>query len=149
MGKLETSFPQQKCFWICWETFFASRVANFVSATNFSEVGKQGNIDRKHSVSATIFPSLPKALLWVYFHTGQPEKHAWTRGEGESANWATRSGGFKTSSMWYLMTESSSLDISVISGVNLSSISSYCLVCTLASTGSILYSGSMPAFDWI
>ena len=42
---------------------FASWEANFVSATMFHEVGKQGNIDRKHNVSATMFPSLPWALI--------------------------------------------------------------------------------------
>ena len=41
---------------------FASWEANFVSATMFPEVGKQGNIDRKHNVSATLFSSLPRAL---------------------------------------------------------------------------------------
>ena len=35
---------------------FASWEANFLSATMFPEVGKQGNIDRKHNVSETIFP---------------------------------------------------------------------------------------------
>ena len=43
---------------------------NFVSATMFHEVGKQGNIDRKHNLSATMFPTLPRALgssfkLWL------------------------------------------------------------------------------------
>ena len=40
----------------CWE-------ANFVSATMFPEVGKQGKIDRRHNVSATMFPSLLRALI--------------------------------------------------------------------------------------
>ena len=48
---------------------FASWEANFVSATMFAEVGKQVNIDRKHNVFATMFPSLPWALLFVYFFT--------------------------------------------------------------------------------
>ena len=43
------------------ETIFASWGANFVSAAMFPEVGKWGNIDRKHNVSATMFPSLPSA----------------------------------------------------------------------------------------
>ena len=30
---------------------------------NFLEVGKQGNIDRKDNVSATMFPSLPSTLI--------------------------------------------------------------------------------------
>ena len=35
-----------------------------VSTTMFPEVhGKQGNIDRKHNVSATMFPSLPRTLV--------------------------------------------------------------------------------------
>ena len=33
-----------------------------VSATMFPEVGKQGNIDKKHNVSAKMFPSLARAL---------------------------------------------------------------------------------------
>ena len=41
---------------------FASWEANFVSATMFPEVGKQGKIDKKHNVSATMFPSLPRAF---------------------------------------------------------------------------------------
>ena len=40
-----------------FEIIFASWEANFVSATMFSQVGKQGNIDRKQ-----MFPSLPRAL---------------------------------------------------------------------------------------
>ena len=35
---------------------FAFWEANFVSATMFSEGGKQGNIGRNHNVSATMFP---------------------------------------------------------------------------------------------
>ena len=42
---------------------FASQEANFVSATMFPGVGKQGNMDRKLNVSATMFPSLPRALM--------------------------------------------------------------------------------------
>ena len=57
---------------------FASREANFVSATMFPPVGKHGNTERKkldqhrkkfeetsriRNVSATMFPSLPRALL--------------------------------------------------------------------------------------
>jgi hypothetical protein len=37
--------------------------ANFVSATMFPGVDKLGNIDRKQNVSATMFPSLPRALV--------------------------------------------------------------------------------------
>ena len=40
---------------------FASWQANYVSATMFPEVGKQENIHGKHNVSATMFPSLPRA----------------------------------------------------------------------------------------
>ena len=40
---------------------FASWEANFVSATMFPEVGKRGNIDRKH-VFAQMFPSLSRAF---------------------------------------------------------------------------------------
>ena len=44
---------------------FASGEANFVSATMFPRVGKQGNFEetsRVTNVSATMFPSLPWAL---------------------------------------------------------------------------------------
>ena len=44
---------------------FASWQANFVSAAMFPEVGKQGNIDRKHNASAAMFRSLPRALVVV------------------------------------------------------------------------------------
>ena len=40
---------------------FASWEANFDYATMFPEVGKHRNIDKKHNVSATMFPSLPRA----------------------------------------------------------------------------------------
>jgi hypothetical protein len=40
---------------------FASREANFVSATMFLGVDKLGNIDRKQNVSVTMFPSLTRA----------------------------------------------------------------------------------------
>jgi hypothetical protein len=40
---------------------FASREANFLSATMFPGVGKLGNIDKKQNVSATMFPGLPRA----------------------------------------------------------------------------------------
>ena len=51
--KLTTNKHCIQCFWICWETFFLVRKQK-------SEVGKHGNIDRKHNVSATIFPSFPR-----------------------------------------------------------------------------------------
>ena len=40
----------------------ASWEANFVSATMFPEVDKQGNIDRKHNVVAKMFPSFSRTL---------------------------------------------------------------------------------------
>ena len=49
-----------KMFFNLLESIFASLEVNFVSATMFSEVEKQGNIDRKHNVSATMFASLRK-----------------------------------------------------------------------------------------
>ena len=69
---------------------FASQEANFVSATMFPGVGKQGNMDRKLNVSATMFPSLPRALnmfrkfekitiRWIalfIFRTSDPRKKA-------------------------------------------------------------------------
>ena len=42
---------------------FASWEAKFVFATMFSEVGKQGNIDKIRNVSATMFPGLPRAQV--------------------------------------------------------------------------------------
>ena len=42
------------------ESILASLEANFRLATMFSEVEKQGNIDRNHNVSATMFASLRK-----------------------------------------------------------------------------------------
>ena len=42
-----------KCFRICQESQFCFR--NYASR----EMDKQGNIDRKHDVFATMFPSLP------------------------------------------------------------------------------------------
>ena len=61
----ETLFLQQKSFIILnfLGTIFASWEANCVSATMFFEVGKQGNIDRKHNVSTAMFSSLPRALV--------------------------------------------------------------------------------------
>ena len=44
------------------ENIFASWEGNFVTATMFPEVGKQGNIDRKHNVSSTMFPSLLRGV---------------------------------------------------------------------------------------
>ena len=39
--------------------------SKFVSATLFPVVGKQGNIDREHNVSETVFPGLPSALVII------------------------------------------------------------------------------------
>ena len=46
----------------CLASFVASCETNSVSATMFSEVDKQRNIDRKHNVSATAFASFLRAL---------------------------------------------------------------------------------------
>ena len=43
-------------------SIFASWEENFVSVTMFPGVDEQGNIDRKHNVFVTMFPSLPRAL---------------------------------------------------------------------------------------
>ena len=51
-----------KMFLNFFGNIFAPWEVNFVSATMFPEAGKQGNIDRKHNVSATMFSSLPRAL---------------------------------------------------------------------------------------
>ena len=59
----------QKMFLNLLGNISASWEANFVFATMFPEVGKQGNIDKKHNVSATMFPSLPRASAdQVNFH---------------------------------------------------------------------------------
>ena len=60
-NKWANLFPQHKKFLNLLRNIFASWEENFVSATMFPEVNKQGNIDRKRNVSATMFPSLPKA----------------------------------------------------------------------------------------
>ena len=62
MGKLGNIVLATKMFLNFLGDIFASWEANFVSATMFPDVGKQGNIHRKHNVSATMFPSLPRAL---------------------------------------------------------------------------------------
>ena len=63
MSKLGNIGSATKMFLNLLGNIFASWEANFVSATMFYEVGKQGNIDKKHNVSATIFPSLLRALV--------------------------------------------------------------------------------------
>ena len=71
MDKLGNIVSATKMFLSFLENIFASWEANFVSAT-FPEVGKQGNIDRKHNVSATMFPSLPRRKAVVgSFHSDQ------------------------------------------------------------------------------
>ena len=59
-SKLGIIVSATKMFLNFFGNIFASWEENFVSATMFPEVGKQGNIDRKH-VSATTFLSLPRA----------------------------------------------------------------------------------------
>ena len=61
MGKLGNIVSAAKVFLNFFGNIFASWKANFVSATMFPEVGKQGNIGRKHNVSAKMFPGLPRA----------------------------------------------------------------------------------------
>ena len=61
VGKLGNIVSATKMFLNLLGNIFASWETNFVSATMFTKVGKQGNIDRKHKVSA-LFPSLPRAL---------------------------------------------------------------------------------------
>ena len=56
MGKLGNIVSATKIFLNLLGLLPAWEV-NFVSAEIFPEVGKQGNIDRKHNVSATMFPS--------------------------------------------------------------------------------------------
>ena len=61
MGKLGNIVSATKMFLNLLGKIFASWEANFVHATLFPEVGKHGNIGRKHNVSATMIPSLPRA----------------------------------------------------------------------------------------
>ena len=61
MDKLGNIVFTTKMFLNLLGNIFASWEANFVSATMFPEVGKQGNIGRKHNVSAAMFPGLPRA----------------------------------------------------------------------------------------
>ena len=62
MGKLGNIVSATEMFLNLLGNIFASWERNFVSATMFLEVGKQGNICRKHNVSATMFPTLPRTL---------------------------------------------------------------------------------------
>ena len=78
MSNKENNVPHAGSMWENWETyenkapaikiflnllgkFLLPGEANFVSATMFPVVDKQKKIDRKRNVSATTFPSLPKA----------------------------------------------------------------------------------------
>ena len=63
VGKLGNIVATTKMFLNSLENIFSSWEANFVSATTFPEVDKQGNTDRKHNLSAKMIPSLPRALL--------------------------------------------------------------------------------------
>ena len=60
MGKLGNIVSATKMFLNLLGNIFASWEANYISATMFPEVGKQGNVVRKHNVFATKFPSLPR-----------------------------------------------------------------------------------------
>ena len=75
MGKLGNIDSTSKMYLTFLAKVFASWEANFVPATMFPEVGKQGNIDRKHNVSATLFPSLPRALRRHYNRRKYKKKH--------------------------------------------------------------------------
>ena len=61
VGKLGNIVSATKMFLNLLRNISASWEANFVSATMFHEVDKQGNIDTKHNVFATMFPSLLRA----------------------------------------------------------------------------------------
>jgi hypothetical protein len=66
VGKLRNILSATNIFLNLLGNVFASREANFVSATMFLGVGKLGNIDnKKQDVSATMFPGLPKVLKTV------------------------------------------------------------------------------------
>ena len=42
--------------------------SKFCYGNNVPKVGKQGNIDKKHNVSVTMFPSLPRAYCIAKFY---------------------------------------------------------------------------------
>ena len=62
VSKLGNIVSSTKMFLNLLGSIFASWEENFVSVTMFPGVDEQGNIDRKHNVSVTMFPSLPRAL---------------------------------------------------------------------------------------
>ena len=66
VGKLENIVSAAKMFLNLLGNIFAFYVANSMSTIMFPEVGKQENIDRKHNVSATMFPSLPRTLEFTH-----------------------------------------------------------------------------------
>ena len=61
MWKLGNIVSATKIFLNFLRNILASWEAKFVSARMFPKVGKQVNIGTKHNVSATMFPSLPRA----------------------------------------------------------------------------------------
>ena len=63
VGKLGNIVSTTKMFLNLLGNIFASWKINFVTATMFLEVGKQGSIDRKHNVCATMFPSSQQCFL--------------------------------------------------------------------------------------
>ena len=71
-GKLGNIVSTTKMFLNLSGNIFASQETNFVSATMFPGAGKQGNMDRKLNVSATMFPSLPRA---VHFYISESVRH--------------------------------------------------------------------------
>ena len=75
VGKLGNIVSATKMFLNLLGNIFASWEANFVSATMFPEVGKQGNINRKHNVSATMFPTTPGKLKLT--HSGNRTYDLW------------------------------------------------------------------------
>ena len=62
VGKLGNIVSAIKMFLNLLRNIFISWDANFVSAAMFRAVGKQGNVNRKENVSATMFPSLSRGL---------------------------------------------------------------------------------------
>ena len=67
LGKFENMWANQEhCFLNRNVSEFVGKYFCFLGSKFcflFSEVGKKGNIERKHNVSATMFPSLPRRFL--------------------------------------------------------------------------------------
>ena len=72
MGKLENIVYAEKMFLNLLGNIFSFLGINFVGAIMFPEVGKQGKIDWKHNVSATVFPILMMRVFGLIIFTFFP-----------------------------------------------------------------------------